>query len=108
MANMVDTFENDVLDGIVGVTTIFSTTMSIACFTADPTDTGSVASEYTANGCARKLLSTLFSSATGTAGSVSNDATVDFATATGDWSAVTHFAYMKAGTEAVSDMMVCF
>ena len=106
MSNMVDSFENDVLDGITGVTTLFSSGMALALFTADPTDTGSVVNELVGSGYARKLLSTLFSSATGTAGSVSNTAQIDFATATGDWVEATHIGFMKSDVETTADMIV--
>ena len=103
---MVDGFENDVLDGISGVTSLFSATMAVALFTADPTDTGSVTNEMSGNGYARKLLAGLFSTATGTAGSVSNTSQIDFATATGDWAEVTHVGFMKTATATTDDMIV--
>ena len=106
MSNMVDSFENDVLDGITGVTTLFSSGMALAAFTADPTDTGSVVNELSGNGYARKLLSTLFSSATGTAGSVSNTSIINFATATADWPQATHIGFMKSDVETTDDMIV--
>ena len=104
MANLTDSMENTLLDALTGVTTVLSSTMSICALTADPTDTGSVASEYTANGCARVLLSTLFSSATG--GTSSNTSAIDFPTATGDWTAITHVGLCASDTESTDDMKV--
>ena len=106
MSAMVDGFENDVLDGITGVTSLFSATMALALFTADPTDTGSVTNEYTGNGYARKALTGLFSAATGTAGSSANTSIINFATATGDWTAITHVGFMKTATATTDDMIV--
>ena len=106
MANMVDSFENDVLDGITGVTTLFSSGMALAVFTSDPTDTGSVANELSGGGYERKLLSGLFSAATGTDGSVSNTSIINFVTATGDWPEATHVGFMKSDVETTDDMIV--
>ena len=77
MANMTDAFENTLLDAIAGVTTNLSTTMALALFTADPTDTGSVVNELSGDGYARKLLSGTFSSATGTTGTTTNTGVID-------------------------------
>lgn len=106
MSNMVDGFENDVLDGISGVTALFSAGMALALFTADPTDVGLVTNELSGNGYERKLLSGLFSSATGTDGSVSNTSQIDFATATANWTEVTHVGFMKSDVETADDMIV--
>lgn len=104
MANMTDAMENQIVDGITGVTSLFSSTMSLALFTADPTNTGSVVNEYTGNGYARKPLTTLFSSASG--GTASNTSAVDFATATGDWAEITHYGFMLSDVETTDDMHV--
>lgn len=106
MANMTDALELEILDGITGVTSLFSSTMALALFTAAPTDTGSVTNELTGNGYARKALTGLFSSATGTTGISSNTSVINFATATGDWSAVTHIGFMESDVETTSDMIV--
>jgi len=106
MSNMTNAMENQVLDGVTGVTSLFSSTMSMAAFTADPTDTGSVVNELSGNGYGRKLLSGLFSAATGTEGSVSNTSQIDFATATGNWVEITHVGYMESDVEGTDDMKV--
>ena len=106
MANMTNKFENDVLDGITGVTSLFSAGMSLALFTADPTDAGSVVNEMIGNGYERKLLSGLFPSATGTEGSVSNSSVIDFPTATAIWAEATHIGYMESDVEGADDMKV--
>ena len=107
MSALVDGYENSLLDGLTGVTPLTTpTTVYLALFTADPTDTGSVTNELTGNGYARKSLAGLFSAATGTSGSVSNTSVINFATATGDWTAVTHVGFMESGTTSTDDMMV--
>ncbi len=107
MANLVNAAENELLDGYTGVTQYQTpATTYLAAFTADPTETGSVAAEMSGNGYARKSLSGLFPAATGTGGSVSNDALVTFATATGDWSEATHMGVMESGTAATDDMII--
>lgn len=105
MANLTNAYELELLDGLVGETALTTpTTVYVALFTADPTDTGSVANELTGNGYARKSLATTFGSAA--SGTTSNTSAVTFATATADWSAVTHVGLMKSGTAATADMMV--
>ena len=104
MANMTDTMEDEINDGVTGVSALFSANMSIACFTADPTETGSVANEYVTNGCARKLLSGLFSASSG--GTSSNTSLITVATATADWTAITHVGFMESDVESTADMKV--
>lgn len=106
MANMTDAFKNEILDGITGVTTLFSAGMYLALFTADPTDTGSVLNEVSGGSYARVALSGKFSAASGTGGTSANAASVVFPTATADWGTVTHVGFMKAGTAGVEDMVV--
>ena len=105
--NMTDAFENDILDGVTGVSQYTSpSTTYLALFTADPTDTGSVSNELSGSGYARLSLSGKFSAATGTGGSVSNTSEIAFAAATADWTEVTHAGVMKSGTAATDDMIV--
>ncbi len=107
MANLVDGYENELLDGLTGITQLTTPAIVyLALFTADPTDTGSVASELTSTGYERKSLAGLFSAATGTAGSVSNTSEINFVSATEDWTTVTHVGFMESDVEATSDMMV--
>jgi len=107
MANLVDGYENELLDGLTGVAALTTpTTVYLALFTADPTDTGSVTNELSGSGYARQSIAGKFSAATGTAGSVSNTTAIDFATATGDWSQATHVGMMESDVETTDDMMV--
>lgn len=105
MANLTNYGENKTLDGITGVTSMYSSSQSLAFFTADPTDTGSIASEYSSNGCARVLLSGLFSAATGTDGSSSNTSLVESPTATAQWTEITHVGIMESDVEDTDDMV---
>ncbi len=75
----------------------------LALFTADPTDTGSIANEIVASvGYARQLIT--FAGASG--GSASSNTQEDFGPATGaGFGTVTHCAIAKAGTRAVADLM---
>ena len=107
MANMTDAMENEILDGLTGVSTMFSTTMALAIFTVSPTDTGSVINELSGNGYERKLLSGLFPAASGSTGSVANTSILDFATATGGaWTTATHVGIMESAVEGTDDMKV--
>ena len=104
MANMTDSLENKVVDGVSGVTTLLSSTMYLALFTADPTDTGSVINELSGNGYTRIALTGKFPSASG--GTASNNVLITSAIATANWPAVTHVGYCRSGTPATDDMEV--
>lgn len=108
MANMTDSLEKLLLDGLLGVTPYTTpTNVYMALFTANPTDTGSVTNELTAAtdpGYTRQLLTGKFSTATSEASS--NTAQISWATATGDWSTVTYVGIMVGGTEGVADMLL--
>lgn len=106
MANMTESLVEDVLDGITGVSTLFSSTMALGLFTADPTETGSVTNELSGNGYARKSLSGLFSAAVGSNGEVDNSSVINFSAATADWTTVTHVGFMKSATAGTDDMIV--
>lgn len=106
MANLTNGFENELLDGITGVTSLISSTMSLALFTADPTETGSVADEVSGGGYERLSLSGLFTAAVGTDGIALNTALASFVTATADWPTVTHVGIMKTAVESADDMVM--
>ena len=104
---MTDALENEFLDGITGVAQLITPAIVyVALFTGDPSDTGSVTTELSGSGYARKSLAGTFSSATGTSGTVSNTAEIAFDTATGDWSAVGYVGLMKSDVETTDDMIV--
>lgn len=106
MAILVDGYENELLDGLTGVTQLTTPAIVyLALFTADPTDTGSVTNELTSPGYARQSIAGLFSAATGTNGTSSNTSEINFAAATGDWDGVTHVGFMVSDVETTDDMM---
>lgn len=95
MGSFSDVFEVDVLKALVGqATTILTTTpltnVYCALYTTNPTDSTN-GTEVTGGSYARIEVSAKFGTAP-SAGSVSNDAAVNFATATADWGTVTGFA----------------
>ena len=104
MANLVDAYEKKILDGLTGVTSLFTGTMYMALFTSDPTDSGGVGSELVGGGYARKSLAGLFPSASGA--SVANTSAIDFATATSNWAEVTHVGFMESGVATTDDMAI--
>ena len=106
MSILVDGYENELLDGLTGVTQLTTPAIVyLALFTADPTDTGSVVNELTSSGYARQSIAGVYSAATGTTGTVSNTSEINFAIATGDWDAVTHVGFMESDVETTDDMM---
>lgn len=108
MASMTDDLENDLLDGLLGVTQYTSPSIVyLALFTADPTDTGSVTNEVSGTSYARKSLAGLFTAASGTTGVSANTTAVTFAAAgSGGWGTITHVGFMKSGTATTDDMIL--
>ncbi len=107
MANLTNAAENEYLNGMTGHTQYTTpATTYLAIFETDPTETGSVAAELSGGGYNRLSLAGLFPEATGTAGSVTNDALVTFATATGDWNESEFVGVMKSGTPGTDDMIL--
>lgn len=106
MADMTNALEKEICDGLTGVTQYTSpATVYLALFTADPTETGSVANEVSGTNYARVSLSGKFSASTD--GSASNTAPITFATAgAGGWGTVTHVGLMKSGTASTDDMIL--
>ena len=107
MSQLVDAFEVKLLNGLTGKTQLTTpTTVYMALFSADPTDTGSVVNELVGNGYTRTALTGKFPLAVGTGGTVSNDVAITSATATADWTTVTHVGFMESGTSTTDDMML--
>lgn len=73
-----------------------SATQYVALFTADPTETGSLANEATYTGYARAAV-TKSSGWTGGANPFVNAGTITFAQCTGGTNAITHFAVVDTG-----------
>lgn len=89
--------------GLLGSSTAGS--LYIALFTADPTDTGSVANECDYTGYARKAVARSGSEWTVTDDTVENANAITFDQCTAGSNTVTHFGIMKAGTASVADMI---
>lgn len=70
------------------------TNVYVGLFTADPTETGSTASEVSGNAYQRQQAT--FSAATG--GSATTSATITFPTATGNWGTISYVAIFDAQT----------
>lgn len=76
----------------------------LALFTADPTETGSLAAEATYTGYARVAL-TKASAWTGTSSPYTNAALIQFGACTAGTNAITHFAVVDTASGAVSQMI---
>ncbi len=93
-----DYAENKVLELLVGKTAFATPTVYVALFTAAPSDAGGGTEvSTTGTGYARKLTAAADWGAA-SAGSLSNAAAITFATATGSYGPVTHWALMDAVT----------
>ena len=114
----VDAFETDILEllfnntaladigdstGLPGAGTVGN--FYIALFTADPTDTGSVANEATYTGYARDPVPRSTAGWTVSGGEASNAAAITFAACTGGSNDITHFGICKEGTASVADLI---
>lgn len=93
MAGLGNTQEDQVLDCYFNQTNITApTAIYLSWHSADPGDTG--ANELTGNGYARVDVTTSFGAASG--GTVANNATITGPTASGNWTAATHFGIWSA------------
>lgn len=96
MAEMSDFLENALLNATLNGTTYTSpAAVYVGLFTSDPTDAGS-GTEVSGGSYARKAVT--FGTASGTSGSISNDAAVEFDQATGDWGLVAYIGIHDALT----------
>lgn len=103
-----DYLENEILDHIMGIGAYTMPTVYLALCTADPTDAGTGASmneHPDSDGYARVAIAADFSTPAAS-GSVSNDGVIEFATATGDWTEVTHWALLDSGTHGAGNMLL--
>jgi hypothetical protein len=85
--------ESALLDHVLRNATMTSpTSVYVALFSANPTETGSLVNELAGDGYARQVVT--FSAPA--AGSCSNDGIINFPEASGDWVTATHFAVCDA------------
>jgi hypothetical protein len=103
-----DFLENEILDHLFSVGAYTAPTPYFCLCTADPTDAGTGASmnEVANSGSyARKDASACFGTAAA-GGTISNDAVIEFAAATGSWGTATHFAICDSGTYGAGNMIL--
>lgn len=89
MSKFSNYLENSILNLICQGTTITGTTNYVALYTSDPTDANS-GTEASYGSYARVAVTSLFPSASGTAGSVSNSSDIIFPQATSGSNVITH------------------
>lgn len=94
MAAMSDYLENALTDHALGTADFTSpSTVYLALYTSDPTD-ANTGTEVSGGSYARQSIA--FAAASG--GTASNNADVQFPTATADWGTVTHWGLFDAST----------
>lgn len=95
--NLTDYLEKKLLDHCLGVASYtMPTTIYLALFTSDPTETGVAGAEVSGNAYARQSIA--FSATTSGTGTTSNSADVTFPAATASWGTITHIGLMDAET----------
>lgn len=96
--SLTNTYENTALDTLVRGSA-WTPPTHLALFTADPGETGSLASEVSGGSYARVAIgtpSTFWSAASG--GATSNAAAIDWPAASAGWGTITHVGLMTAST----------
>jgi hypothetical protein len=100
MGSFSNYLENELLDHLTGVGSYSApATVYVALSTADPTEDGSALAEPTGNNYSRASVTnsgTNWDTASG--GATANKTAITFATASGDWGTITHYAVMDAAT----------
>ena len=86
--SMTDNWENTLLDATTGKSGITATTIYLALFTTDPTETGTAGTEVSGGSYARVAITASMGNAAN--GSTSNTADITFPTATADWGTVAY------------------
>ena len=95
MSEASDYLENQILNALFGGSTLGPVTPNLALFTSDPGETGG-GTEVTGANYSRKDVSSNFSSASGTDGTLSNDTEIVFPSAGDNWGTVSHVGIMDA------------
>lgn len=95
--------ENRLLDSSLGVAAFTAPgNVYVALFTADPTDTGSFASEVAAATGYSRQIATFGSAVNGSTAITSN---ITFPTATANWGIITHIGICDNATRAAGNML---
>lgn len=103
MAAASNYLENKILDHVLTATAYTQPSRYIALFTADPGESGSFTSEISTSGTAYARQSISFGSAA--SGSISNNATVTFPTATANWGTISHVAIVDSDTAGAGNVL---
>lgn len=106
MASMTNALENELLDGLLGVTPFTTeTTYYLALFTADPTETGSTADEVVGNGDYTRIsLAGKFTASSGITGISANTAEIAFTQCAIAWGTITHIAVCRSNVIGTADL----
>ena len=100
-----DYLETRLLDHALGTTTFTKpTTVYVALFTADPTDTGAFTNEVATSGSTAYARQTV-TWAAAASGSASSNATITFPTATANWGTITHLAIVDNATRGSGNVL---
>jgi hypothetical protein len=96
MAGFTQTWENNILNRVFRNQTVtFPTTVYVALYTTNPTDT-TEGTEVSGGGYARQAVT--FGAPSGNPAVISNSANVDFPVATANWGTITGFAIHSAAS----------
>lgn len=101
MSQMTDYLEKKLLDHTLGKAAYtMPATVYLALFTADPTDTGSLAAEVsvTSTGYARQAITAAMPAASATGGQSANTTAITFGPASAAWGTITHLGICDAST----------
>jgi hypothetical protein len=106
MSSFSDYTENKVLDHVLGKTSFtMPSTVAVALFTAAPSDSGGGTEVSNSNNYSRKTTAGAdWSAASG--GATSNANAITFATPSGSWGTVTHFAIFDSATHGAGNMLM--
>ena len=92
--SLTNTYETHALQYLLTTATLTRpTAWYVGLYTADPTDTGSGATEISGNGYARKAVTF-----TVTGNEATNSSSIDFDAATGSWGTISHIGIFDALT----------
>lgn len=99
-SNLTNYVQTKLLDHVLGLTTYTKpTTVYLALFSSDPTETGSAGTEITGGGYARQSITFSASTNSGGLATTSNSGSINFPVATANYPApVTHIGIMDAVT----------
>jgi hypothetical protein len=92
-----DYYRKKALDNFTGVASYVQPTLYLALFTADPTESGSLAHEVSGTSYARQSLAGVMGAADST-GFCVNTSVINFGPSGSDWGTITYLAIMDASS----------